>query len=67
MMLMERKRMQVGDKRGGGMPNNTPALVQGRKMEVIARWRAVSGSVWEQQGLFQSNRRFKRLSWQKGK
>lgn len=56
------------------MPNNAPALLhrsrkkeRERKREVIAGWRAVSSSVWEQQGLFQSNRHFKRLSWQKGK
>lgn len=75
MMSMERKRMQVGDKRGKeeGCQTTLQLCYTGaerkreRKREVIAGWRAVSSSVWEQQGLFQSNRHFKRLSWQKGK
>lgn len=74
MMSIERKRMQVGDKRGeeeGCQTCSSSATEEQkereRKWEVIVGWRAMSSSVWEQQGLFQSNRHFKRLSWQKGK
>lgn len=66
--------MQVGDKRGERRDAKQrcssateEVKERERKREVIAGWRAVSSSVWEQQGLFQSNRHFKRLSWQKGK
>lgn len=71
MMLMERKIMQVGDKRGEQEGCQTRLELQRKTKEREretggdAGWRALS-SVWEQQGPFQSNSRFKRLSWQKG-